>query len=255
MATNDKNRTVKSIARKVLNVAGIATLLLYYPIMMSFIAADKETIECSKIVAKVKSDDDNILITDKGLEQIIWQNFPDIKGTRITEMHLYDMERTVEQSPVVKRCDMYTTPGGILHVEISQRKPIMRVFTSNSSYYMDSESFRIPVQNNMLAHTIVVNGNVNALLDGKDIIELCDYINKDKFWKSLFEQVFITDKQEYILIPRMGDHIVEFGGNDRMEEKFELLHTLYSYGWKPNEWNAYKKVNLKYKGQIVCTKR
>ena len=49
-------------------------------------------------------------------------------------------------------------------------------------------------------------------------------------------------------------HIIEFGSIYQMDEKFRNLYALYTHGWDAREWNLYTKVNLKYNGQIVCTK-
>lgn len=250
---NDKFKKIWHIT---LRVICYLIMLLYFPICMSFVSDEKAQLRCNNIDAEVNNNSGStILITNEGLADMVERNFPDIKEMKFNEMNLHEMESIIEQSEVVKRCDMYTTPGGTLHVEISQREPIMRVFSASSSYYMDEEAFRIKARTDMHAHTIVVNGNVGGLLEAEDLITLCKYINDDNFWKAQLEQIYVTDKLEYILIPRIGDHIIEFGGIDNLDDKFNRLKALYTQGWDPQEWNLYKKVNLKYKGQIVCTKR
>ncbi|MBP5365911.1 MAG: hypothetical protein J6Y82_08305 [Bacteroidales bacterium] len=252
-----KQRTnkAKHILRTTLRVLCGLIMLLYFPMLMSFVNADKAQTECLRIDAHVANDSPNILITDDGLNSMVMHNFPDIEGTKLCEMHLDEMERIIEQSAVVKKCDMYTTPGGVLHVRITQREPIMHVFTSSSSYYMDAEAFRIVAKSDMRSNVVVVNGNVGTLLEAEDLIALCKYINASAFWRAQIEQIYITQKNEFILVPRVGNHIIEFGTAENMENKFERLHALYTKGWQPREWNKYKKVNLKFNGQIVCTKR
>ena len=66
--------------------------------------------------------------------------------------------------------------------------------------------------------------------------------------------VYVNEKGDFVLVPRVGSHLIVFGGIDDMEEKCAKLKALYERGWEPREWNCYKTVNLKYKGQIVCTK-
>ena len=71
----------------------------------------------------------------------------------------------------------------------------------------------------------------------------------------MIDQVYVTRKHEYVLIPRVGNHTVEFGTAANLEEKFGKLRRLYKNGWEKHEGNVYSKVNLRYEGQIVCTKR
>lgn len=120
---------------------------------------------------------------------------------------------------------------------------------------MDEEGFKVTATSAMRSHTLVVNGHVNSMLSHADLIALCSYIDGNQFWKSNIEQVYVTSKHEFVLVPRVGNHVVEFGGIDNMERKFDDLETLYRKGWDKREWNVYKKVSLKYNGQIVCTRR
>jgi len=53
----------------------------------------------------------------------------------------------------------------------------------------------------------------------------------------------------------VGAHIIEFGDINAHEEKFDKLYALYSQGLKREGWNKYIRINLKYKEQVVCTKR
>jgi len=245
----------RSIWIRLLRFIIVIIVLLYYPVVMAFVSVEKSDLECSNVVAKVNNHTDDVMITKSDLEQMVVRSWPAIKGTRLEEINLDEMEKTIELSPVVKKCEMYTTPGGVLHVEVTQREPLMHVFAGGGSYYMDSEGNKFIAQRGMKANAIVVNGHVNSSVDDSGLIGLCQYIKDDSFWKAQIEQVYVTEKQEFVLIPRVGDHIIEFGKADRMEEKFEHLLALYQKGWKPKEWNLYKKVNLKYKGQIICTKR
>lgn len=252
---SQNNSKLTLFLRKVKQFVIVAIMIVYFPIAMSFISAEKSKTECIKVDTRVNNNSSNVMVTSEGLAQIVKRNFPDLVGTPTKEMQLYEMERTIEKSAVVKRCEIYATMGGVLHIEITQREPIMHVFTANSSYYMDEESYKIAAQSDMRAQTVVVNGNVDTMLDGEELVKLCCFINDDTFWKAFIEQIFVTKQLEFILIPRVGDHIIEFGNAERMEEKFSLLKNLYTKGWQQKEWNIYKKVNLKYKGQVVCTKR
>jgi cell division protein FtsQ len=46
-----------------------------------------------------------------------------------------------------------------------------------------------------------------------------------------------------------------FGDISNCEEKFQNLESLYINGLNAVGWNKYETINLKYKGQVICTKR
>lgn len=241
--------------RKIVRMMAMVLVLSYFPVVMYFVGDAKASTVCTSVTTVVDNSGQNVLVTADGLSRIVLRAFPDLVGRRADSIDLAALERTIEQQPVVKQCDAYLTAGGVMHVIVSQREPIMRVFGSSGSYYMDAEAYRIKAGRDMKARTVVVNGNVGALLDSESLISLCKYIDASRFWKAQIEQVYVVSDSEYILVPRVGSHIILFGGTDNMEEKFANLKALYKYGWDKKEWNVYSKVNLKYKGQVICTKK
>ncbi|MCQ2215805.1 MAG: hypothetical protein MJZ31_07800 [Bacteroidales bacterium] len=251
----DKEHKTKLIVRRLLQLMALTVMLLYFPIVMGFVADEQDKVMCTRVDSDIVSNDEDVLISSSELTRIVNRSFPDLSGMRINDINLNEIEVAIEKTPAVKKCECYSTPSGILRVQVTQRKPIMHVFSNGTSYYMDREGYKIAARTEIRAHALVVNGNVGPILDGDGLIELCRFINEDKFWKAQIEQIYVTDKQEYVLVPRVGDHVIEFGGIDRIEEKFDLLFKLYTNGWHQREWNLYKKVNVKYKGQVVCTKK
>ena len=86
------------------------------------------------------------------------------------------------------------------------------------------------------------------------IYSLAKFINKNKFLNTQIEQIYINKENGIELIPKVGKHLILFGDIDNMEEKFENLIAFYKKGLSKVGWDKYKKINLKYKNQVVCTK-
>ncbi len=255
-ATSSRKKIVVSgAAAKLTRWLGYAILASYFPIAGVYAHSQKAETRCEKIATDVHTGGQDVMITDKGLHRLIDSEFPELKGQRLNEIDYSDLEKQIEQLDVVRRCEAYPTIDGTVHIEIYQRKPIMRVFSSGGSYYMDEEGYKIAALPGMRTHTLIVNGHVNSMIDVSSLIDLCNYIKRSDLWNSMIEQVYVTKKQEFVLVPRVGNHVVEFGTTVNMEQKFKNLELLYRRGWVKQEWNVYSRVSLKYDGQIICTKR
>ncbi len=252
---NNKKNNTTPVWLKILRTTGWTLLLLYFPVAFYFVHKERASQRVINIVADVHNDGQNVLITEKGLRSIINRQFPDLKGSLLSEVDFNNIEDVISRSSVVSRCEAYPTMDGSVHIEIYQRKPIMRVFASSGSYYMDADGFKVVAIPGMLSHVVIVTGNVNSMLNTDNLVALCRFISSDPFWRSMIEQINVSKNHEYVLIPRVGDHIIEFGNIDNYIRKFQDLKVLYTKGWTKTEWNVYKKVCLKYDGQIVCTKR
>ena len=88
-----------------------------------------------------------------------------------------------------------------------------------------------------------------------DLFKLVLTINDSKLWRSQFEQIYVNSKGDIELVPRVGNHIIELGSVENLNEKLENLEAFYKQGLSQYGWNKYRTISLKYKNQIVCTKR
>ena len=58
-----------------------------------------------------------------------------------------------------------------------------------------------------------------------------------------------------ILIPRVGEQKIHIGNLDNTKEKLDNLYQFYNVALPIKGWQTYSDINLKYKNQIVCTKK
>jgi cell division protein FtsQ len=64
---------------------------------------------------------------------------------------------------------------------------------------------------------------------------------------------FLGDK--VILIPRVGNQKIHFGRLVNSTKKLENLYQFYKQAMPIKGWQTYRDISLKYKNQIVCTKK
>ena len=69
-------------------------------------------------------------------------------------------------------------------------------------------------------------------------------------------QINVTNEKELELYLAVGNHKIIFGDANDIEEKFKKLKIFYTEGLnKTDGWNKYSVINVKYKNQVVCTKK
>lgn len=240
--------------KKILKISGIGVLLIYFPVILAFVSFDKHKTLCRDIESEISDSVANRFITAKEVRDVVLEKYPDILGTPLDKINTDMMEHFFEKYPAIENCEVYYTIGGVLHVDIKQKEPVLRVFDNRGSYYIDEDGSKMPLSTKYTAHVLVANGHIERLKEKEDLFNLAMFINDDTFWKAQIEQIYVNSRGEFILIPRVGNHTIEFGSIDRIETKFRNLKALYRDGWNAREWNLYNKVSLKYNGQIVCSK-
>jgi cell division protein FtsQ len=80
-------------------------------------------------------------------------------------------------------------------------------------------------------------------------------LRENSFWNAQIEQINVLKDNDIELIPRVGDHIIYLGKIDNFEEKLKRLMIFYKDGLNKIGWNKYKRINLEYDNQIICTNK
>ena len=54
---------------------------------------------------------------------------------------------------------------------------------------------------------------------------------------------------------RIGDHTITLGNFNNLNQKLNNLLLFYQKEFSVYIWDSYKDINLKFRNQIVCTKK
>ena len=98
----------------------------------------------------------------------------------------------------------------------------------------------------------LVKTDLTETEEGQKIYDLLKYIQRDRFWKAQVAQLDIAEDGEIIIYPQVTKQLVEFGQAENIDSKFERLKIFYKQILPRKGWNLYKRVNLKYKDQIIA---
>lgn len=227
---------------------------LYIPVMLSFMSVNNKNVTCRGISIQIKDSTDLQFLSSKEVKNYVLAHIKGLTKRTIDEINLEHVERLVNKYPSVATSEAYFTPQGVLRVVVSQRQPVLRVFSDGGTFLLDKEGVKIPLRGTYTKRLMVVTGNIGKLKDRTDLVRLDEFISDDSFWRAQIEQMHINNAGDIILVPRVGDHYINIGDANDLDYKFRNLLALYQKGMHPLEWNSYKVISVKYKGQVICTK-
>lgn len=215
----------------------------------------------------------NRFLSYKDISSFINRNYDSIKGSPIKEINLEELQNGLEELPYIKAANAFATLDGEINLQIQQRRAIIRIIdVDDNNYYIDDMGRIIPIRTKFPARVPICNGMIpnigfytnnysdkeldsivnNTIL--KDIYAMAQYIDRDTLLNMQITQLNIDNNGEYILTPLVSSQIIEFGKARNIDEKFENLKLFYIKGLGHHKWTTYRKISLKYKNQIVCTK-
>jgi cell division protein FtsQ len=163
------------------------------------------------------------------------------------------IESVIMSQPQIKEAEVFLNLNGLVDVIVEEKKPILRVFESSDSYYLDEDCQIMPLSDLYTSRNLIASGDLNSF-NTEDICKLSKYIESDKFLKSLISQIYF-EKNNIILVTRIQNHEINIGDLDFIELKFDNLLCFYNNVIDFKGWNYYKSINLKYTDQIICSKK
>jgi len=251
--------------KKIFTLFGLTAIIL---VIFLYIIFSENTI-CKEIEVNFEANSSERLIEKEDIEKLVFAEYNNLIGSPIKQVDLSLLESIIEKHPTVKNAEVYKKIDGILVVDIENRIPIVRIIPENGpGFYLDSEGEFMPTSRSAGARVLVANGyfsfeysfkqltiNDDSLITNtlKDIYNLALNISEDSFLKAQTEQIYVTKDGEYEIIPKVGKHKVLLGDIYNYEKKLQYLKHFYINVLKTEGWRKYNYINLKYKGQIVCT--
>lgn len=206
------------------------------------------------------------------------------EGLHLDSVHLADISATVASHDFVRHVRTYAGLDGIAHVEVVQRRPLLRIITDNGyNFYYTADNHIVPAGNHSAHYVPVITGRfslpfttsfngplTNDHTEKKSqesyaflykLINFVKYIEAHDFWNAQIVQINVLPGREagmepdVEIIPRVGDHVVMLGQLDGYEDKLDKLLAFYRKAMPAEGWDRWDYIDLKFDGQVVCGKR
>lgn len=194
-----------------------------------------------------------LFITHDSVNKLLIENTNKSKKLKKDALDLKKLEHSISNHPYVDQCEIHVTLDGVLHAMVSQKQPIARVFNSGDVYYIDYEGVKMPLSNQYSARVPVFYGNMNAHHQEK-LLSVMQSIHDDPYLKMNITGVELTQRGGLILKNRGFDFVIDFGKPVNVERKFSNYKAFMQKAVQDSLVFQYKKINLRFTQQVVCTK-
>lgn len=174
------------------------------------------------------------------------------------------MEQKIKDIPWVANAQIYVDNNRKLHVNVTQRIPVARIFEEGGkSYYIDGTLSIMPTCDRYVYYTTIVTG-VPPIVDNKlndsankslmaQITYLVKRIERDSFWNAQVSQIVMSSDRSFEIVPVLGDQRIILGDTSRLDEKLDNLFAFYKKILTRVGWDKYQVLDLRYKGQVVAS--
>ena len=262
-----KKKEVSSMKVGKLNIShglaiGLAGILLIT--VLAQVNRYQEEVTLSEVQVNINAASDNAYMNEaRVLEAMGWTGGVAPIGTKLDQVSLNLLEDSLVKHPFVKEAELYKSFQGALHVEVAMREPVARLMNnSGADVYIDADGVKFPVSTLHSSNVLLVRGDFEETVSDTfscetvlSALPVLTYIRHNEYWNSYFSEVEIAGNGELMLYPRRDNMVIEFGHPLRTAEKLTNLKAILETIMPHEDRPRFRQISIKYKGQVVATKR
>lgn len=224
---------------------------------------------CKSIRITLLDSAENKFVAKSEVIDIIEDFTGTVIGKRRDEINLANIEQLLNKRSAIKESQVSLDRSGVMSVDITQRRPLLRLETANGGFYIDETAYIFPLVESFTSYVPIVSGEIPLTIDPEHrgrmgdeyskwidkIIDFGLFLNENPFWDAMVEQIYIESNGDVILSPKVGEFEINIGDLENLDSKFSRLLAFYKNIAPSQGWDKFSAVNLKYKNQIICTLR
>jgi len=240
----------------------VAVAILGLSFLIAFSERKQGGSVCKEIVVELDNLNENHFLDEADVIQLVEGSGEPIKGVGINRIKLKEIEKKLKYDKHILDAELFGDLKGNLIVNVELRRPIARIVQNDAPDACIAENGVImPVSEKYTSRVVLISGAVKQLLEsedlnkteqGKQLLQMIEFINADRFWKAQVAQLDLGRDGKIIIYPQMTGQLVEFGRPENINVKFKKLMVFYKEILPTRGWTRYERVNLEYEGQVVA---
>ena len=193
------------------------------------------------------------------------------RNAHIGTVNMVALQKCLEDNPWIEAGNSYIDLDGTLCINLTEYRPVMRVFDEKGrSIYLTEDGVGIPTNKLYTPHVLIASGHFtlrndstsfalnDSIAEDRALLEtlhLYKAIDGNNFMKSCIGQVYRNKKGSFDIVVKGVEPQVIVGDTCHIADKLRRAEIFIKQKAGSNELKNMKSINLKYKNQVVCTKR
>ena len=246
-------------------LAGLGVIVAFVTLLWRM---DRKAQVCDGIQIAIQDSVSIGFVTEADVLTYLGEQYSTLQDVPLDSIDLAEIEHRLNEGRGILRSEVYMTPDRILHADIRQRSPIVRLQTGQGAFYCDDQGYLMPVPPRFITRVQVVDGALDLpvgsdfagiLPEGPQrdyldaLVGMLRYIDRSPLWRENIGEIHVEDGGNLVLILREQAERFLFGQPEGYEAKLRRMEDYLSLIAPLREEAApYKTVNVQYKGQIIC---
>ena len=240
--------------KRILEYIALTAALCYLVFALVVVPLQRDNDGCKEVAISITNNRLGTISNDDIVDMLKYKElYPE--GWAMDSISCFEIENFIKAMTLIKECQVYKTNNKGVKIDVVCREPVLKVCDkSGATYYVDVEGEKIDgIRKPLLLP--VASGEIDDNMAAKELRSIVSAIEKDPFWLAQIEQIYFNAQKEAVIVPRVGNHIIEIGSTKEIDRKRANLKSFYTKGLNIVGWDKYSKLNIKISNKVICTKR
>jgi cell division protein FtsQ len=200
-------------------------------------------------------------LNEDSVERLLRQHTEGVKGELLSVFKLRKVEEGLKQHPWIRVAQLYFDNKDVLHVGITEKTPVARLFTlTGQSVYLDELGQRMPLAIHRTVKVPVFTGlpdqidsRVQDSLFCLRIRDMAKLIIQDSFWSAQAAQFDRVSDGSWEMIPVIGNHVIRLQDGEEFQLQLKKLMLFYKQVLVKTGFDRYRVIDLRFDNQVVAS--
>jgi cell division protein FtsQ len=192
------------------------------------------------------------LISEINVNKLLIQKQDTAQKLYLEKLDLNESELRLVNNAMIRNSEVSVTLDGELEVVVEQREPIARI-VGDTHQYLDRDNKLMPLSVEHSVRVPLIYGYTDQAQD--QVYELMMFLHSDTVLEQSFSVVNIGPDGSFVLTPRAFSFRVLLGNLENLKTKMEKYKAFMSKMSKDKRLDELKTVDLRYKRQVITTKK
>lgn len=235
-------------------------LVAYLVIALTVTAGQPDTTLCRAVEISVEESDGQpqYFVTEAELAREIDSLPSKAPGMAVAGINTQSLRRLLLDLDKIEDAQVVRLTDGTIRIKATPIIPVARIFDRGESYYINRAGKRVSADARYHKDVPIIEGHfdyADTTFTPATLLPLLNFIAADSVWNSYISMIKVKSPTDIILVPVIREHVVNIGAPTGLTDKFARLKKFYTEVLPLQGWEKYDTLTLKWKGQLVASKR
>jgi cell division protein FtsQ len=248
--------------------AVVALFAAYMVVSAGFVDARQQALVCHRVQVRIRDSMVSRFISPADVSRLLSRQVGKTVGEYMSRLNPCRLEQLLCRHSVIRNTEVFSSIDGVLHVDVYQRRPVVRLQTPSHRFYIDETGYIFPLSGVYTSFVPVVTGAVPAGLGSgysgaiparerflAQLYAFAQFVDEDEFWHAQIAQVHVRSAADIELTPCEGNEVIHFGALAQYEYKLGKLKAFYRNVCPAGARSPYSDIDLRYGDQVICKRK